>query len=320
MKDFRYTIRQMALLLVLVPVVTQAQSTRIDSVSFDGRFLKVEMVKVRTDTAVDGKITERTFIQLADSHVLMDNTVTRDSSVEDNTAAGDENGGEVNIERRKKKEGKESELVATRWNVLDLGFNNMLNSSGEFRMPAGYTNFKLEQSRSVNFHWGIFQQGIRLSKTGSVRLVYGLGMEYNNCHLAKNVDLIGNSDELTMELNETVDYKKNKVVTQYVTMPLMLHFKTNPKEEEKSLNVAVGVQAGYLFRAQQKQKWEEDGDMKKNKIRSDYNFSEYRYGYVIQFGYGHFNLFAKYYPTPVFRKDEGPDMNTVAMGLILLPF
>lgn len=212
------------------------------------------------------------------------------------------------------------DLVITNWWVLDLGFNNMVNASGDIRMPEEYRKLSIDRSSSLNFHLGVIQQGIRLDKGGKFRIVYGAGIEYNNYRFENDVDLTKNQDALTFKENEDRNYKKNKLVTQYITVPLMLNFKSNPKDEDKSFNVALGVQAGYLFRTQQKQKWKEGGQTQKSKVRGDFNVNEYRYGYVAQFGYGNFNIYGKYYPTPVFRKGEGPEMYSASVGIVLIPF
>lgn len=207
--------------------------------------------------------------------------------------------------------------VITKWNVFELGLNNTLNNN-TFEMPSAYANMELEGAKSVNFHWGIIQQGVNIIK-GKLRFVYGLGIEYNNYRFKQNIDLVKDSRPLEAVNNTTNDYSKNKLVTQYVTVPLMLNFKSNPKDPDNSFNISAGVQAGYLYGAHQKQKWS-DGGKEKRKVKDDYNLSDYRFGYVVNFGYSGFNLYAKYYPTPMFKENRGPELNTVVAGIILSPF
>jgi hypothetical protein len=207
--------------------------------------------------------------------------------------------------------------VITKWNVFELGLNNTLNNNN-FEMPNAYANMELEGAKSVNFHWGIIQQGVNLIK-GKLRFVYGLGIEYNNYRFKQNVDLVKDSKPLETVINTQHDYSKNKLVTQYITVPLMLNYKSNPKDPDNSFNISAGVQVGYLYGAHQKQKWS-DGGKEKRKVKDDYNLSDYRFGYVVNFGYSGFNLYAKYYPTTMFKENRGPELNTVAAGIILSPF
>lgn len=208
-------------------------------------------------------------------------------------------------------------LVETEWNIFELGLNNALSSNG-FEMPASFSSMEIDRARSINFHWGFVQQGLNLYK-GKLRLVYGLGIEFNNYRFVNNIDLLKNANVIDAIENTEKEYAKNKLVTQYLTVPLMINFKSKPRDEDHSFNFSAGVQAGYLIGSHQKQKWY-DGGKEKRKVRDDFNLSDYRFGYVVSFGYGNFNLYAKYYPTMMFKEGEGPELNTAAAGLVLSGF
>jgi hypothetical protein len=216
------------------------------------------------------------------------------------------------------KKTKKPKLVETSWNVIELGINEMLipdNAS----LPAAYSKMDIVPAKSINFHWGIVQQGINIGG-GKLRLLYGLGIDFNNYRFKEDIDLTEGSDPLAYTENSDRDYKKNKLVAQYLTMPLMLNFKSNPKNENKSLNLAAGIHAGYLIQSHQKQKWQEDGSKQKSKIRGDYQLNEYRLGYAIQFGYGDVNIYGHFYPDPIFKDGKGPELNTAAVGIVIMPF
>jgi len=201
---------------------------------------------------------------------------------------------------------------------MDLGLNAMVNGS-TVEMPEGYEAMNLDKIRSFNFHLGIIQQGINLYR-GQLRFVYGLGIEYNNYRFEEDIDLIRGSNPLEYTINEEVNYRKNKLVSQYLTMPLMLNFKSDPRNEDESLKIAAGIQLGYLIGSHTKQKWGRGSEKEKRKSRGNYQFEDYRYGYVVQFGYGDFNVYGKYYPTSTFKKDRGPQVQTASVGVILTPF
>lgn len=223
--------------------------------------------------------------------------------------------GEDVVELSKKKKPK---LVETSWNVMELGLNELLTPNGA-DLPAEYAGMKIIPAKSINFHWGIVQQGINIGG-GKLRLLYGLGIDFNNYRFEEDIDLVKGSNPLEYTVNDERNYKKNKLVSQYLTMPLMLNFKSNPQNENKSLNIAAGVHGGYLIQSHQKQKWHEDGSKEKRKIRGDYNFNQYRLGYALQFGYGDVNIYARYYPDPTFKDKKGPEVNTAAVGIVIMPF
>lgn len=213
---------------------------------------------------------------------------------------------------------KKPKLVETSTFVMDLGLNAMLNNNS-LDMPQGYELLELDRMKSLNFHLSAVQQGINISQ-GKLRFVYGLGIEFNNYRFVEDIDFQKGQDKLTFAENDEKDYRKNKLVSQYLTMPLMLNFKSKPRNEDESFNIAAGIQLGYLVGSHTKQKWGRGRDKEKRKNRGDFNFEEYRYGYVFQMGYGDFNLYGKYYPTGVFKKNKGPQLQTASLGLVLTPF
>ncbi|MCB9262785.1 MAG: PorT family protein [Flavobacteriales bacterium] len=211
-----------------------------------------------------------------------------------------------------------TEKVVTHGLTLELGFNQMLNRAGNFDMPEAYKDLALENT-SGNLNIGFVQQGVNIVK-GKLRLVYGLGLELNHYRFRKGVTINRESSPMTFEINNNIDYRTNKLVSKYATVPLMLHFKSNPCDEKKSFTIAAGAQFGYLIGSKQKQKWGSGGDKEKYNIKGDYGFSDFRTGYVVQLGYGDFILYGKYYQTPIFKEGRGPEMNTVAVGLVIVPF
>ena len=105
---------------------------------------------------------------------------------------------------------------------MDLGWNVWLTEN-TFDLSEDFKEMELDRGRSVNFHLGVIQQGVNLYK-GKLRLVYGLGIEYNNYRFKEDIDLQKDSDPLTYALNTDRDYRKNKLVSLHATVPFMLNF------------------------------------------------------------------------------------------------
>ncbi len=208
-------------------------------------------------------------------------------------------------------------LVETSMWVMEWGVNNWVAADGSLDLPENFSDLTLNKT-SANFHLGIIQQGINLYK-GHLRLVYGVGIEWNNYRFDKNITITPDSKPMEYTTDQ-VNYRKNKITSRYATIPLMLNFKSNPKNDDKSLRIAGGVQFGYLIGGHQKQKWQEGGKKQKTKVRGDYGFVDYRMGYTAQLGYGDFTLFGKYYPTMTFKDGRGPEVNTACVGIVISPF
>ena len=208
-------------------------------------------------------------------------------------------------------------FVETSFMVMDWGLNNWV-SGNSVDVPAPYQDMKLENI-SANFHLGIVQQGVNLVR-GHLRLVYGIGIEYDNYRFKEGVTITPDSKPLEYQVDDVLDFKRNKIVSRYATVPLMLNFKSNPRDDDNSFKIAAGIQAGYLIGSHQKQKWGSGKQKEKKKVRGDYGFEDYRIGYVAQFGYGDLVIYGKYYPTNTFKSGRGPEVNTASVGLVLTPF
>lgn len=202
-------------------------------------------------------------------------------------------------------------------NGFDIGLNNFRQDNGSFDLPEPWGDMRANNARSINFAWNIVQTGMALG-TQKLWLISGVGIEYNNYRFDQDIDLNRGGNVLSYDLSD-INYSKNKLVSQYLSVPLALKFKSNPRDEDKSFDLETGVQLGYLIGAHQKQKWD-DGRTQKRKIRGDYQFSDTRFGVYARLGYGGSSIYVKYYPTPVFKENRGPDTHTVAMGVSINAF
>jgi len=198
------------------------------------------------------------------------------------------------------------------WFNFDLGFNFLAGSNG-LDMPDPYRDLELDNGKGANFNLRIYEQSIDLIER-HLYLVYGAGIEWNNYRFKNNVDLMKDSAVLTYSVNNSIDYKKNKLVSVYLTAPVMIKYRFKENKDGDAFTIAAGPQFGYLINSHTKQKWEKDGDHKQ-KIHGDYNLSEFRIGYSLYFGYKNIMFYTRYYPDSAFKSGQGPDVNTVSVGI-----
>ena len=212
-----------------------------------------------------------------------------------------------------KKEDTEPEFITTSWNLFHLGLNNLINNEGQLEPEKGYEKMSLSTSNSINFQWNIVTQAMNLFK-GKLRLVYGVGIDYNNYRFKNNIRL--NTDSVPLMITEdATNYDKNKLVTQHLNVPLMLNYRFSPKGED-GLYLSAGANFGYLIGSHQKMKWDDNGK-NKSKIKDDYNLQQFRVGYEVQFGYKNVVLYGKYFPESIFKANMGPDVNSVSAGILI---
>ncbi len=207
-------------------------------------------------------------------------------------------------------------FIDTKWNSFELGFNNLINADGKLEADAGYEVMSINAGNSIHFHWKIITQAMNLYKN-KVRLVYGIGLDFNNYKFKNDINLSVDSGSILRADLGSINYKKNKLVTKHVTVPVLINFKINPKKtSDEYLYISAGGNFGYLLGSHQKQVWEVNGK-KKNKIDGDYNLEQFRVGYEVQFGYKNVVLYGKYFPKSIFKTNQGPELRTVSAGILI---
>ncbi len=210
-------------------------------------------------------------------------------------------------------EDDEPDFIETDWFNFQLGLNNLLNVNDELVMPEGYETLELSTGKSINFQVNVVQQAVNIYRE-KIRLVYGVGVDFNNYRFKNDIDLVEDSDPLEVELS-TVNYKKNKLVVQYLSAPVKLDLRIG-KDADEALTLAFGPHFQYLIGSHQRKKWNDNGNHK-TKIRNDYNLEKFRMGWEAQFGYGSVVLYGKYFPESIFRAGKGPDLRTVSVGILI---
>jgi hypothetical protein len=208
------------------------------------------------------------------------------------------------------------DFIETSWSNFHLGLNNLLNRDGKLEPEPGskYGEMKISPANSINFQWDIVTQAMNIYQ-GKVRLVYGVGIDYNNYRFQENITL--NTDSMRLMVTEDgINYDKNKLVTQHLNVPVMLNFKLSPKGTEDDVYISAGANFGYLIGSHQKQVWDDNGK-KKSKVRDDYSLEQFRVGYEVQFGYKNIVLFGKYFSNSMFKANQGPELRTVSAGILI---
>ncbi len=123
-------------------------------------------------------------------------------------------------------------------------------------------------------------------------------------------------------LADTNAFKKFKVATAFLELPVELRFSSNPEASGKSVKVALGAKVGTMLSAWTKGKnlQNRNGNTVNDYIvkeKSKRYFNTTRLSLMGRIGLGHFTLFGTYALTPVFKEGVGPKMNTLSVGLTL---
>ena len=236
--------------------------------------------------------------------------------------------GDFHMGRRgKEQEAKKQSNVSTNWWVFDLGFSNYVDNTnysatGSYLVNRpGYpaldkNDFKLRAGKSVNVNIWIVMQRLNLAKH-YVNLKYGIGLELNNYRYKSSISYkedgpvpyTATQTNAPFIFRDSISFSKNKLAADYVTVPLMLNFTSNPYRKNKGINLSVGVSAGYLYSQRNKQKSSERG---KDRNKGDYDLEKFKLSYIAELGLGPVRLYGSYSPKSMY--EGGLDMKPYNIG------
>jgi hypothetical protein len=206
---------------------------------------------------------------------------------------------------------KENSNISTSSFIVDLGFANWTDKTNYAdATDNGYlagspklneTDFKLKTVKSVNVNIWLFMQRMNLIKH-YVNLKYGLGVELNNYRFKSNISFNEGNANIPhpFVFRDSINFSKNKLAADYVTVPIMLNFRTNPNDSKKGISLSAGVSMGYLYSSRNKQVSDARG---KEKNRGDYDLEKWKFSYVGELGLGPVHLYGSYSPKSIFEND-----------------
>ena len=160
-------------------------------------------------------------------------------------------------------------------------------------------------SRGFNFY---FMNDYGFGQS-NVSFASGLGLGTDN--VFTDGQFIETDDStFLVPLGSEVNYKKNKLATTYLDIPVELRVKTNPGNKGKSFKLSAGFRAGLLINNHTKFKTKQD----KIKVHKIDNINSFRYGPLARIGYGDF-LLSGYMQLNELFKDEGPQIKPWSVGI-----
>lgn len=213
--------------------------------------------------------------------------------------------------------GREKDKKRKRKNVdvdflnLDLGMN-FLTHDMDFNLPAEMSVLDTKPLNSTHFGMHFLRTRLNLIKH-HVNLVTAITLDNNRYAFRENIVLQPNMDTLTI-VQDTINYRKNKLISWYGQIPLLLNFQTSPGNAKKNFHLSVGGYAGLLISAKTKRKSEEGGKINKS---DDYNLNRFRYGATARIGYRNVELYCNYNLSSMFVEDQGPEIMPVTFGISL---
>lgn len=195
------------------------------------------------------------------------------------------------------------------WWGFDLGINSFIDNSdygsqevndfvqlGAGNGEATEDFFSLRTIKSVNVNiWPVFVKVNLIRHV--IQLKTGIGIEMNNYRYTKNLTYVNDLNKTYIKLDD-VNFSKNKLFTEYLTIPVLLHLNTNPYHDSRAFRFSAGPTFGLLIKSRTKQKSDERGKIKNN---DPFNLEKFRMGLRTEIGYGPILFYGAYSMTPIHK-------------------
>ena len=207
---------------------------------------------------------------------------------------------------------KKLKPITTNWWIFDLGFANLVDNTTKApqlsTLPKS-TDLKLNNVKSSNVTIWIVQQKLNLYKH-YWNFKYGIGIEMYNFRFENPISFSNTASNY--QYFDVVDFKKNKLFVEYLSVPLLLNYHSNP-ENSKSFYASIGMSAGYLIQTHTKQISDERG---KRKVNGNFDLNNFKLATIGELGIGSVRLYGSYSRTNMFdEKLTNFDMNPFAIGV-----
>lgn len=161
-----------------------------------------------------------------------------------------------------------------------------------------------------------------MENSNAMRFQYGFSFQWNKLSPKNDQYFVQNGDITTLE-----DFPSNLLESEFRVTNLVfpMHFEFGPSKKierenyfryslRRQFKVGLGGYAGVHIGTLQKLRYKEDGDRVKQKIRRNYNTSDFIYGLSGYVGVDNVSLYVKYDLNPLF-KDQTFDQNNISLGV-----
>lgn len=211
---------------------------------------------------------------------------------------------------------KKYDLRTTNHMVTAVGLNNVVSD----KWSLNSSPYSIGSSRFFELGWVAKTRVFK--NTNAMRVLYGMSFQFNGLKPNDNNYFLKQGDKTVLETFQH-RLKKSKLRTTHLVFPVHFEFGPSKKIEkedyfryktDKQFKIGIGGYGGFNLGTRQKLKYEIDGVMKKDKIRSNYNTGSFVYGLSGYLAWGSIGLYAKYDISPLFR-NQSVNQNNISLGL-----
>ncbi len=204
------------------------------------------------------------------------------------------------------------------WAGFEMGVNGYVTSDFKLDVPQEFDFLTLKYEKSIDVNINFFEQNINLYNE-KLGLVTGLGLRWNNYRFNDNTILVSDSSTIYGYRDYTHDWKKSKLVVNYLTLPLLIEYQSNRFSRSNSFHATAGVIIGWRYATHTKMLRFDNG-RQKPKQWDHFHLRPFRYDATLRIGWGIINLYATYSMNTLFKADRGPELYPFAIGITFINF
>ncbi len=187
---------------------------------------------------------------------------------------------------------------------VSISYNKLINK------PIGFAQNRFAPSFSFGF-----LRDMPINKSRTFAIATGLGYSINNYN--QNLLVTENNQMLNyITFSSNVAYDKNKLILDYVDLPIEVRWRTSTPESHKFLRIYTGFKLSCLVFDRSKYV-DEQGT---NRIIGNSDFSKFQYGTYLSVGYNTWNGYVYYGLNPIFKSgtldNKNIEIRTLNFGLI----
>ncbi|MEM8848032.1 MAG: porin family protein [Bacteroidota bacterium] len=172
----------------------------------------------------------------------------------------------------------------------------------------------VQNSLSYNFQLG-FIKDIPINRARNFGLGLGLGYAVNSYY--SNIRADNSGTDIVYSILDSDDFKRNKLETHAIEIPLELRWRTSTATEYKFWRIYGGLRFAYVFSGSSKLVLEDVNSLglTDDVIRfSNSDIQDFQYGLTLSFGYNTFNIHSYYSLNPLLNDgvilDNGETIDT----------
>lgn len=222
----------------------------------------------------------------------------------------DHNGTHINVSKEVRQK-KWTGSFNPHWAGLEVGMNMFYKT--DYSMYNGNEFFDLIPGKSLTWNLNFIEWAFK-NERNNFGLVTGLGFSFSDYRFDRQITIekqMNSGIIVPVSLEGLDNYNKSKLTTTYLTAPLMLEIKTPLRAGSSRLYLAGGVIGGVHIGSHTKYKYGSN----KEKVRGNFNLSQFKCDVTGRIGFGDFCIFANYGLTPLFQDGKGPELYPIVIGI-----